>query len=166
MKKNKRILGSLYEELAAAYLKDQGLEIIRKNYRVKSGEIDLIALDGEYLVFVEVKYRSSGCAGDSLCAVDAAKQRAKNYRVKSGEIDLIALDGEYLVFVEVKYRSSGCAGDSLCAVDAAKQRAISHTAMHYLVSQRDNVNLPCRFDVVGIDRDEIHWIKNAFDYCG
>lgn len=119
MKKNKRILGSLYEELAAAYLKNQGLEIIRKNYRVKSGEIDLIALDGEYLVFVEVKYRSSDCAGDSLCAVDAAKQRA-----------------------------------------------ISRTAMHYLVSQRDNVNLPCRFDVVGIDRDEIHWIKNAFDYCG
>lgn len=89
-----------------------------------------------------------------------------NYRFRAGEIDLIARDGEYLVFVEVKYRSTEESGGALCAVDRAKQRILSKTAKHYLAVRRKNVDVPCRFDVVGIDGREIRWIKNAFDYCG
>lgn len=76
MKKvNKRRVGGLYEQLAAEYLEKQGLHIKERNYRCRFGEIDLIATDGRYLVFVEVKYRCNAGSGSPLAAVDAAKQR-------------------------------------------------------------------------------------------
>lgn len=61
-------------------MQKQGFKILDMNFRCRSGEIDLIAQDGEYLVFVEVKYRSSGSAGSALEAVDARK-RAQIRRV-------------------------------------------------------------------------------------
>jgi len=48
-------LGKKGEEFAAAALEAKGMKIIGKNYRSKAGEIDIIALDGETVVFVEVK---------------------------------------------------------------------------------------------------------------
>ena len=45
------------------YLEQQGCEVLEYNYRCRAGEIDLIAKDGEYLVFCEVKYRSDGRKG-------------------------------------------------------------------------------------------------------
>ena len=51
---NKRKTGTEYEELAARWLTGKGFEILEKNYRCRIGEIDLIARDGRYLVFVEV----------------------------------------------------------------------------------------------------------------
>ena len=54
---NKREIGSGYEEMAAAYLIEQGYKIVVRNFSGRRGEIDIIARDGEYLVFVEVKYR-------------------------------------------------------------------------------------------------------------
>ena len=89
MHKNTRSTGSCYERKAADYLKQQGLFILRYNYRCRFGEIDLIARDGEYLVFV---------------------------------------------------------------------------ARYFLTVEYHNVDIPCRFDVAGIDGDEIHWVKNAFEY--
>ena len=59
---------------AAAYLKKKGYQILEANFRCRFGEIDLIARDGGYLVFIEVKYRSSP-TGDSLEAVNRRKQR-------------------------------------------------------------------------------------------
>lgn len=56
---NKREVGTKYEEMAATFLKQQGYHILQKNFRCKIGEIDLIAKCGEYLCFIEVKYRSS-----------------------------------------------------------------------------------------------------------
>ena len=73
--KNTRSTGSCYERKAADYLKQQGLFILRYNYRCRFGEIDLIARDGEYLVFVEVKYRKDNSSGYSLAAVNTAKQK-------------------------------------------------------------------------------------------
>ena len=55
---------------AAAYLKKKGYRILEANFRCRFGEIDLIARDGAYLVFIEVKYRSSLKDGDSLEAVN------------------------------------------------------------------------------------------------
>ena len=84
-----------------------------------------------------------------------------NYRCRAGEIDLIAKDGEYLVFCEVKYRSDGRKGSPLEAVDARKQRTIFRCAAHYLTG-RGNTDVPCRFDVIGIDGTAVTHVKNAF----
>ena len=75
IKTNKRKTGTKYEQAAAEYLQDLGYEIIESNYRCHGGEVDLIAKDGEYLVFCEVKYRSDSEAGHALEAVDLRKQR-------------------------------------------------------------------------------------------
>ena len=72
---NKRQVGTEKETLAAEYLREKGYFIIEKNYRVRQGEIDLIARDGACIVFVEVKYRADGRSGDALEAVTGAKIR-------------------------------------------------------------------------------------------
>ena len=72
---NKRAVGTKYEEKAALYLKDHGYEIIQKNYRCKIGEIDIVASQGPYLVFVEVKYRMDAHSGSALDAVGYGKQQ-------------------------------------------------------------------------------------------
>lgn len=72
---NKRRIGAVYEEKAARYLERQGYVILERNYRCCRGEIDLIARDGSYLVFVEVKFRSHLQKGCGLDAVDGRKQR-------------------------------------------------------------------------------------------
>ncbi|KKQ57253.1 MAG: hypothetical protein US74_C0006G0037 [Parcubacteria group bacterium GW2011_GWA2_38_13] len=61
---SKKDIGNYGEKLAKKFLKRQGYKIIDKNYRTKSGEIDIIARDKESLVFVEVKTRSSAEFGD------------------------------------------------------------------------------------------------------
>lgn len=72
---NKRSLGQEKEELAAEYLISQGAKIIERNYYFRGGELDLIAKDGEYLCFIEVKYRKSSSFGFPEEAVTYAKQR-------------------------------------------------------------------------------------------
>ena len=72
---NRRQTGTAYERRAGEYLKEQGYELIGYNFRCRQGEIDIIARDGRYLVFVEVKYRADNAAGNPLEAVTAAKQR-------------------------------------------------------------------------------------------
>lgn len=67
--------GTQYEAKAAEYLKAQGFKILRKNFSSRFGEIDLVAREGRYLVFVEVKYRATARGGHPLEAVDARKQR-------------------------------------------------------------------------------------------
>lgn len=71
---NKRATGSRYEEMAAAFLRERGYRILERNYRIRSGEIDLIARDGRCLVFVEVKYRRNRENGYPEEAVGARKQ--------------------------------------------------------------------------------------------
>ncbi len=71
---NTRKTGARYELLAAVHLEKCGYHIIEKNYRCRIGEIDLVACDGAYLVFVEVKYRSGASFGDPAEAVTAKKQ--------------------------------------------------------------------------------------------
>lgn len=51
--------GNIGEDLAVKYLQKLGYRILERNYRIKGGEIDIVALDKGYLVFVEVKTRSS-----------------------------------------------------------------------------------------------------------
>ena len=67
--------GNIGEELAVRYLKQQGYAIVERNYRRRIGEIDVIARDGDSLVFVEVKTRRSSRQGSPLEAVDIRKQQ-------------------------------------------------------------------------------------------
>lgn len=76
---NIAFIGLAGEWKAARYLKKQGMCILKKRYRTPRGEIDLIAKDGETLVFVEVKYRPSGHMGDGLFAIDAQKKKRLRY---------------------------------------------------------------------------------------
>ena len=72
---NKRRVGTFYEELACDYLQKHGIRIVKRNYRCKSGEIDIIGKDGNCIVFFEVKYRKTDEYGHAFYAVDAQKQR-------------------------------------------------------------------------------------------
>lgn len=71
---NKRSLGGGYEKAAAAYLEENGYKILQMNYRCRAGEADIVARDGKYLVFVEVKYREHMSGGGPLAAVGFRKQ--------------------------------------------------------------------------------------------
>lgn len=68
-----RDLGPVGESLAADHLRALGYDIIALNVRTKLGEIDIVARDGEEIVFVEVKTRSSDFAGDPLEAITPRK---------------------------------------------------------------------------------------------
>jgi putative endonuclease len=67
--------GRSAESMAAAYLKRRGFKILEKNYRTRFAEIDLIARDGDTLVFVEVKARRSSSFGVPKDAVNFRKQQ-------------------------------------------------------------------------------------------
>lgn len=60
---NKQSLGKSGEALAARTIEEAGLAVIQQNYRCPKGEMDIIALDGEILVFIEVRTRSSAYRG-------------------------------------------------------------------------------------------------------
>ncbi len=116
---NNRKIGGKYEEVAKDYLIKQGYQIVESNYFCKAGEIDLIAREKEYLVFIEVKYR-------------------KNQKTGTG----------------------------LEAVSIQKQKTISRCALFYIMEHQLNLEVPIRFDVVSIDKEQMTLIKNAFFYQG
>lgn len=66
--------GARAEALAAEYLVRQGLTIVRRNFRTRFGEIDLIARDGGTLVFVEVRMRRSRSYGGAVESITASKR--------------------------------------------------------------------------------------------
>jgi putative endonuclease len=88
----------------------------------------------------------------------------KNFRSRQGEIDIIGYDGAYLVFVEVKYRKNEAKGNALEAVGIQKQLRICRTADYYRYIHHVGDDAYIRYDVVGIQGDEITWIKNAFPH--
>ena len=63
------------ENLAALFLQQQGLKLVARNYRCRFGEIDLIAREGNTLVFVEVRMRASNQFGGAAASITAAKRR-------------------------------------------------------------------------------------------
>lgn len=72
---NKRAVGSRYERLATAYLLKKGYHILENNFRCPLGEIDIIARNNEYIVFIEVKYRKTEKYGYPREAVTYYKMR-------------------------------------------------------------------------------------------
>jgi len=68
-------LGAHGEQIAAAYLTDSGLRLLDRNWRCREGELDLVAREGDALVFCEVKTRRAVGYGHPVEAVTPAKQR-------------------------------------------------------------------------------------------
>ena len=66
--KNNRATGSIYEEKIAAFLKQNGFMILERNYRCKQGEIDIIAKDGKYFVFITGSHRPQEGHADPECS--------------------------------------------------------------------------------------------------
>lgn len=107
-----RRTGSFWEAQAAEFLQEKGYEILHRNFTSRFGEIDLVARQETYLVFVEVKYRKNGSGGHPLEAVDHRKQRrifqtAKYYCLRFGygentpcRFDVIGILGTEITHVE------------------------------------------------------------------
>jgi putative endonuclease len=109
--------------------------------------------------------REIGVEGEEL-ATKALKKRGykiieKNFRSKFGEIDIVAEEKGCLVFIEVKRRTSGSFGGSFDAIDGKKKEHMVRSAQYYLKSHKC-FNRRTRFDVVGIDGDELKIIQHAF----
>src|SRR5688572_33451085 len=66
---SRRALGAYGERLAARYLEDRGLQVLDRNWRCAHGEVDLVARDGDCLVFCEVKTRRTDRFGAPVEAV-------------------------------------------------------------------------------------------------
>ena len=95
--------GKLGENLAYKFVQDLGYRILERNFRIRGGEIDIIAIDGETLVFVEVKTRSSDLFGTAEDSVNFHKLRfiertGKFFRAahanlpEAERIDVVAID--------------------------------------------------------------------------
>ncbi len=102
---NSKSIGAEAEKLASEYLLKIGYKIIKKNFRFGKGEIDIIAEDGDILVFIEVKYRRNMEKGDPLLAITQSKIKqlkkiAEGYyfinKIKSRDcrFDVISLLGD------------------------------------------------------------------------
>jgi putative endonuclease len=87
-------LGKEAEDAAAAYVARLGMRILGRNVRMRDGEVDIVALDGETVVFIEVKARTNRRFGSALSAVDARKRRR-----------LRAAAADYLQFVAPQARA-------------------------------------------------------------
>lgn len=86
-KGSNRSLGRAGESIACDFLVKKGFNVIRKNYTVRGGEIDIIAEDEKYIIFVEVKTRSAGYSikkyGRGASSVNQTKKERFVFAVKS-----------------------------------------------------------------------------------
>ncbi len=69
-----KTVGDRYEDKAAVIISTEGLLILSRNFFAKTGEIDIIALDAQYLVFIEVRARSNPYFLSAAASVDRRKQ--------------------------------------------------------------------------------------------
>ena len=102
--RNLRGEGTIAEDAAAEYLLEQGFTIVTRRWKTRRGELDLIALEGELLVFVEVKYRlAPGYRPEDSVGTEkrsALYRAGQAYLHEIGEperacrFDLIAMDAE------------------------------------------------------------------------
>jgi putative endonuclease len=97
-------IGRSGEDRALAYLQQQGLTLVARNFLCKVGELDLIMRDGGHLVFVEVRERNNPGFGGAAASISPAKQRrivraAQFYLLRCKplppcRIDIVAIDGD------------------------------------------------------------------------
>lgn len=116
---NKRMVGGEAEQMVGRYLTERGYRILAYNFRSRRAECDIVASEGGYLVFIEVKYRSSLREGDPAEAVDARKQRriseaAMYYLAKHGlsdetpvRFDVAAVEGRSIRIIKNAFPYGG-----------------------------------------------------------
>ncbi|MFC3607183.1 YraN family protein [Stutzerimonas tarimensis] len=75
MSDSRRASGQDGEVLALAHLQRQGLRLIARNWSCRAGELDLVMLEGDTVVFVEVRYRRHDAWGGALESIDARKRQ-------------------------------------------------------------------------------------------
>lgn len=104
------------EQQAEEYLRALGYETVCRRWRAEDGEIDLIMRDGACLVFVEVKSRPRGRAGDGMAAVTPAKRRRmahaalaflaqREYQGCAARFDVVEITRDGLRHVQDAFRS-------------------------------------------------------------
>ena len=107
---SRRERGCAAERRAEAALVQRGYRIVERNYRARLGELDLVAYDGEVLVFVEVRSRSDAAHGGGLAAIPHAKQRQvarvaslylahRRPTFRTCRFDVVAITGDDLVVI-------------------------------------------------------------------
>ena len=111
--------GLLGEEIAAQWLeKHYGMRLLESRYKTKAGEIDLIMLDRDTVVFVEVKTRLSAQAGTGLLAVDRRKQQritraavlyliSKGWQNKAARFDIAEVTNDGVLYVPNAFQPGG-----------------------------------------------------------
>lgn len=94
-------IGDFGERAACRYLKKHGLKILCRNYRMRGGELDIVAQEGDVIVFVEVKTRKNRDFGNPCEFVSAAKQE----KLIKTAYQFLGCDDAYMRFdiVEVLY---------------------------------------------------------------
>ncbi|MBX9755324.1 MAG: YraN family protein [Pseudomonadaceae bacterium] len=75
MSDSRQASGRAAEQQARSHLEQQGLRLLAQNWACRVGELDLVMLDGDTVVFVEVRYRQHAAWGGALESVDARKRR-------------------------------------------------------------------------------------------
>jgi putative endonuclease len=99
--------------LARKYLEEEGIRIVVMNFRGRRGEIDLVAREGEFLIFCEVKFRAREEYGPPEEAVTALKQRT-----------IRAVAEEYLV--RYRLRDQACRFDVVAIRESADRVSVNH----------------------------------------
>jgi putative endonuclease len=107
MSLDRRELGAAAEEIAAAYLAAHGAEILERNYRRRLGELDVIAREGDTLLIIEVRTRSTSAYGGAAASVDVRKRRrivraAQQLLQQHRELGRLAVRFDVLVVSNVK----------------------------------------------------------------
>jgi putative endonuclease len=103
---DRRARGREAEDLAAAFLRERGFEILARNHAIRRGEVDLVCREGDVLCFVEVRSRTSAAQGGPEETVGRRKARrvvaaATDWALRNGGLDrAIRFDVVAVTFVE------------------------------------------------------------------
>ena len=94
-----KTIGAAMESKALAFLQEQGLKLLQRNFNTRMGEIDLIMTDQETLVFIEVRYRQNHSYGSALESVNFSKQQK------------LIKTAQYFLQTQKHYQKSDCRFD-------------------------------------------------------
>lgn len=165
MKSANKITGNKGEDLTVEYLKEKGYLVIERNFRTRFGEIDIVCLDGQILVFVEVKTKIGHKFGEPEDMVSKGKlaqvRRMGEVFIEMNKMS-VASDSDHPIF------RLGVASVSPRRLQTAGSRRIPASKLDTPVSDAQSLNSSgwngrCRVDVVGIvlkDSEEVETIRH------